>query len=87
MLSVEEYRNKIRPYLRDIINDLKQSDKWKIQLTITINFIPSEDDNDGKHVMHSKNDNIDIILSDEVDDVIKNFFIHLKIDIKIICNR
>ena len=37
--------------------------------------------------MHSKNDNIDIILSDEVDDVIKNFFIHLKIDIKIICNR
>ena len=29
-LSVEEYLGKIRPYLRDIINDLKQSDTWKI---------------------------------------------------------
>ena len=26
ILSVEEYLDKIRPYLRDIINDLKQSD-------------------------------------------------------------
>ena len=25
-ISVEEYLYKIRPYLRDIINDLKQSD-------------------------------------------------------------
>ena len=25
-LSVEEYLNKIRPYLKDIINDLKKSD-------------------------------------------------------------
>ena len=30
-LSVEEYLDKIRPYLRDIINDLKQSDTWKVQ--------------------------------------------------------
>ena len=39
ILSVEEYINKIRPYLKGIINDLKKSDPWKIQLTITINFI------------------------------------------------
>ena len=38
ILSVEEFLNKIRPYLKDIINDLKKSDTWKIQLTITINF-------------------------------------------------
>ena len=30
MLSVEEYFDKIRPYLKDIINDLKKSDTWKI---------------------------------------------------------
>ena len=41
MLSVEEYRNKIRPYLRDIINDLKQSVISKIQLTTLNNFISS----------------------------------------------
>ena len=39
ILSVEEYLYKIRPYLRDIINDFKQSDKWRIQLKITISFL------------------------------------------------
>ena len=29
-LSVEEYLNRIRPYLKDIINNLKKSDTWKI---------------------------------------------------------
>ena len=27
-LSIQEYLNKIRPYLKDIINDLKRSDTW-----------------------------------------------------------
>ena len=31
--------NKIRPYFKDILNNLKKSDTWKIQLTIAINFI------------------------------------------------
>ena len=29
-LSVKEYLNKIRPYLKNLINDLKKSDTWKI---------------------------------------------------------
>ena len=29
-LSIEEYLNKNRPYLNNIINDLKKSDTWKI---------------------------------------------------------
>ena len=52
-LSVEWYLNKIKPYLKDIINNLT----WKIQLTIANNFI-SFIDNDEEHVMHSKSDNI-----------------------------
>ena len=56
ILSVEEYLDKIRSYLRDIVNDLKQSDTWKIQLTITINLISAKDDNDEEHVMDSKSD-------------------------------
>ena len=28
-LPIEEYINKIRPYLKDIKNDLKKSDTWK----------------------------------------------------------
>ena len=51
-LSVEEYLNKISPYLKYIINNLKKSGAWKIQLTIANNFISSID-NDEDHVMHS----------------------------------
>ena len=38
--------------LKDIINDLKTSDTWKIQLAIAINFISSEDDNNEERKMH-----------------------------------
>ena len=30
-LSVEDYFNKIRPYLKDIINNFKKSETWKTQ--------------------------------------------------------
>ena len=52
-LSVEECLNKIRPYLKDIINNLKKSYRWNIYLTIAINFL-SFLDNDEERVMHSK---------------------------------
>ena len=37
--------------------------------------------------MHSKSDNIEIMIIEEADEVIKNFLIHKKIDIKIIYNQ
>ena len=36
----------MKPYLKDIINDLEKFETWKIQLKITINFISSKDDNE-----------------------------------------
>ena len=65
------------PYLKDIINNLKKSGTWKIQLTIANNFISSID-NDEEPVMHSKRDNIEIMISDEVDEVIEELFDLLK---------
>ena len=79
-LSVEEYLNNIRPYLIDI-NNLKKSDKWKIQLTVPNNF-NSFIDNEEERVMNSKSDNLEIKINDEADEFITN----LKIDIKIIQN-
>ena len=38
-LSVDEYPYKIRPYLKDIIDNLKKSYIWKIQLSKPNNFI------------------------------------------------
>ena len=90
-LLVEEYLNKIRPFLKflrflkDIMYNLKRSDTWKIELTKTINFMSSIDNNE-ELVMHSRSDNIEIMINDEANNVIKNLLIHSKIDIKIIWN-
>ena len=76
-LSVEEYLNKIRPYLKEIINNFKKSDRWKIQLTISNNFISSID-NDEEHVIHSKSDDREIMINDGADEVIKEIYDTLK---------
>ena len=34
--------------------------EWKIQLTMTINFVSSKDDSDEIHTIHTKSDNIEI---------------------------
>ena len=67
MIKVKHYQlkniliKKITPYLKDSINNLKKSDTWKIQLTISNNFISSLD-NDEERVIHSKSDNIEIMI-------------------------
>ena len=60
-LSVKEYLNKIIPYLKDIINNLKKSDAWKVQLTIANSFTSSIY-NDEDHLMHSKSGNITLVM-------------------------
>ena len=71
-LSIKEYLNKIRPYLTFIINDLKKSETWKIQLTwksqltIAITFISSKD-TDEERAMHSKGNSIEIMINDKAD--------------------
>ena len=59
---------------------LTKSDTLKSQLTVSINLISCKDDNDEEHVMHSKSDNIDILMNDEADEVIEvlNFLNHSK---------
>ena len=42
-ISLEEYVSKIRPHLKYIINKLKKTDVWNVQLTIAINFVSSKD--------------------------------------------
>ena len=91
-LSTEEYLNKIRSYLKDIISHLKKSDTWEIQLTIAINFISSID-TDAEHAMRLKRDNIEIMINDEADKVteelfqsllsVTSFFNHFFLDIKL----
>ena len=68
--------------IKNIINDLIKSDTWKIYLTIAINFLSSKD-SDEVRVMHSKNDNIVIIINDKAYEAIENFPNHFFTGIKL----
>ena len=67
------YINKIEPYLRNIIIDLQNSDIWKTQLTIAINFISSKDVEEGR-VIHSRSDNIKFRSYNDVNEVFDELF-------------
>ena len=52
------------------LSNLKKSDTLKIQLAIVNDFISSID-NDKEGVVHSKRDDMEIMINDEADEVIK----------------
>ena len=59
--------------MKDIINDLKRSATWKIQLIIAINFISSKY-TDEELVTYSKTDNIESMIINKADEVIEELF-------------
>ena len=80
----------IKPYLSDLINNHKThglvryhsgdktwleetSSEWKIQLTMAINFISSKDSNETR-AMHTKSNNVEIMIGSETDEIIENLF-------------
>ena len=66
--------------IRNLFIDSKKNQptlQLKMQLTITNNLISSTY-NGNEHVMHSKNDNMEIMIDDEADEVIKEIFDSLK---------
>ena len=62
----------IRPYLSDMIIDYKTQGEWKIQLTMSINFI-SSNDSDETHNLHTKSNNIEIMMGNDTDEIIDEF--------------
>ena len=71
-LQPEQYLNMMRQYLSDIINDDKTRIEWEIQLTMQINFISSKDFEETR-TMYTKSHNIEIIIGNETDEIIKIF--------------
>ena len=80
----------IRPYLSDVINDHKARglvryhsrnkawveetpSEWKIQLTMAINFISSKD-SDEVRTMHTKSNNVEIMISSETDEITNELY-------------
>ena len=64
---------KIEPYLRNIIIEFQNSDTWKIQLTIAINFISSKDAEE-ERLMHSGSKNIKITFYIDANEVVDEIF-------------
>ena len=73
ILALYEYFDIIRPYLKDMIDDYKARDEWKIQLSMRIIFVSFTDANE-THEMHTKSDNITIMSGIETEDVINELF-------------
>ena len=46
----------------------------KIQLTMTINFVSSKDDSDEIRTMHTKSDNIEIMMGSETNEITEELF-------------
>ena len=72
-LSINEYFNMIKPYLKDLIDDHKSKDEWKIQLSMRVIFASFTDVNK-THEMYSKSDNITIMRGAEIADITNGLF-------------
>ena len=72
-LSVKDYLDEIKPYLGNIINDHKTKGEWKIHLVMAINFFSSKDSEEIR-TMHSRSDNIEILIVNEADEIIEDLF-------------
>ena len=76
-LSVKEYLYEIMPYLSDLINDHKairnESNEWKIQINMHVNFISSKDTGE-ICTIYVRSDNEEIRSGNETDYIIKGLF-------------
>ena len=89
-LSIKEYLNMIKSYLRNIMNDHKTrglvryhsgnktwpeetSNEWKVQLTMAVIFISSKD-SDETRTMHTKSNNVEIMIGSETNEFIFGHF-------------
>ena len=89
-LSIKRYLKMIKPYLSDLINNHKThgsaryhsgnkswvektSSEWEIQLTMAINFIYSKD-SDETRTMHTKSNNVEIMIGSDTNEIIKGLF-------------
>ena len=90
ILRPSEYLDMIRPYLSDKINYHKTQGEWrihsgntitehktqgerKIHLIMGINFISSKD-SDETRTMHTKGNNVEIMMGSETDEILKELF-------------
>ena len=63
-------KNGRKVHSSNTVIDYKTQGEWKIQLAMIINFISSKDSNE-IHTMRTKSNNIEIMMGNETDEIIK----------------
>ena len=74
ILTLKEYLALIEKYLRELISYYKNKGEWKLQLIAEINFISLKPGSDETRNMHTRSDNIEIMIGDDNDDIIDEIF-------------
>ena len=74
ILTLKEYLALIENYLRELINYNKSKGEWKVQLIAEINFISLKPGSDETRIMHTRSDNIEIMIGDDNDGIIEELF-------------
>ena len=72
-LALYEYFDKIKPHLKDMIDNYKAKGEWKIQVSMAVIFISFTDANETRD-MHTKSDNVTTMIGFETDDAINELF-------------
>ena len=73
LLYIHEYLDKIRPYLRDLIDFYNTKGEWKVQLSMAITFVSCINPNQVQ-LMHLKSDNVETMHGVDTDDTIQELF-------------
>ena len=74
ILTLKEYLNLSEKYVRELIEEYKQKGKWKVQLTMEVNFISLKHGSVESRIMYTRSDNIEIMFGDDNDDIIEQLF-------------
>ena len=70
-LEIKGYLEKLRPHLYDMIGDLKNSGKWKINLSSNLIYTATESNE--KSTMYSKSDSDISTISNDTDEIIEEY--------------
>ena len=74
ILMLKEYLNLIEKYLKELIEEYKLKGQWKVQLTTEVNFISLKPGSDEIRIMYTRSDNVEIMFTDDNDDIIEQLF-------------
>ena len=76
MLAAHEYFDKIKTYLKDMMDDYKSKGEWKKQLVMRVIFVSFKNKNETQ-VIHTKSDNVKIMngtdINEAMNELIKSF--------------